>query len=118
MQIRFSYHNFEGKECKPQLEEYANEKKLNSLVRLLKPSDVASSDLYVRAEYFTRHNSFAVLLNLEIAKHVLVAKEASHDLTKAFDSSLAKIIYQLRKLESKEQIKPLRIGAKIKNHKS
>ena len=117
MQIRFSYHNFDGKECKPSLEDYVNEKKLKSLTRLLKKNDLDLADLAIRTEYLTHHNAFLIKLNLKIAKHLLLSQEVKHNLTQAFDLSLEKLLSQLRKLENKKQIKLLREKAKIKEAK-
>ncbi len=117
MQIRFSYHNLDKDKCSPNLEEYANEKKLKSLTRLLSKSDLALADLAIRVEYLTHHNAFSVKLNLKIAKHLLLSQEVKHNLTQAFDLALEKLLSQLRKLENKRQIKLLREKAKIKEAK-
>jgi len=117
MRICFLYHNFTGKECKPSLEEYANEKKLKSLTRLLEKNDLALADLAIRAEYLTHHNAFSVKLNLKIAEHLLLSQEVKHSLTQTFDLALEKLLSQLRKLENKKQIKLLREKAKIKEIK-
>lgn len=100
MNIHFSFQNFDEQQGKPRLEEYVNEKKLKSLVRLLKKSDLDLADLEIRAEYLTHHNSFLIKLNLKIAKRVLFAQEVKHSLTQTFDLALGKLVTQLRKVES------------------
>lgn len=49
MQIHFSYCNLTKEQCNPRLEEYANEKKLKDLTRLLKERDfaLASLDIHI-----------------------------------------------------------------------
>ncbi|MBM4177610.1 HPF/RaiA family ribosome-associated protein [Candidatus Gribaldobacteria bacterium] len=101
MQIRFSYHNLEKAKCQPNIEEYANENKLKALQKLLTKDELKEADLYLRIEYFVRHNSYALTFRFKTVKISLVAKEVSHTLTKAFDITLEKIINQLRKKKAK-----------------
>lgn len=100
MEIHFSYENFDESKCDKGLEDYLSEKKVKSIARFLKQSDLDLADLEIRAEYLAHHKSFLVKFNLKIAKHVLFAEETKHILTKAFDMALAKLISQLRRLES------------------
>jgi len=82
------------------LKNYLTEKKLSRLVRLLQHGNLELANLVVRTQYFQRHNAFDIKLNLSFAKKELIGKEKSHDLIRAFDLALDRLISQLRKIES------------------
>ena len=99
MQIHFSYQNVNPAD-KANLENYVTDKKLQSLIRLLRHGNFDLADLDTRVEYMSHHNNYEVKMDLKIKRHVLVSEVMAFSLTESFDLALEKIIAQLRKLES------------------
>jgi ribosome-associated translation inhibitor RaiA len=98
MKINFSLHDID-ESCKKKLEDYANEEKLNSLVRLLPHDSIDSAILDIRAEYMVHHNNFEIKMVFKIPRHVLEAEQSGFSITEAFDLALDKIVVQMKKIE-------------------
>jgi len=99
MKIHFSFKNVDLK-AKEVLQKYADEKKISRLTRLLQHGNLEVADLDIKTEYFTKHNAFDVKMSLKIKKDRLLGGETSHDIRKAFDFALNRVIAQLRKIEN------------------
>ena len=99
MNTRFYFQKI-SKIDREKLKKYFTEKKLNRLSRLLQHGNLELANLVVRTQYFQRHNAFEIKLNLSFAKKELIGEEKSHDLIRAFDLALDRLVNQLRKIES------------------
>ena len=96
MNIRYYLQNINEK-CKQDIEEYFSAKKINQINRLIKKGDQELVQLTVRIEYFNRHNAFAAKIELAFGKKVFFSEEQSHDVLKALDFSIKRLISQLKK---------------------
>lgn len=95
MNIRYYFQHINEK-CKKDIEEYFSVKKINQINRLIKKRDQELAQLTVRIEYFNRHNAFSAKIELAWGKEVLLGQEQSHDMLKALDFSIKRLISQLK----------------------
>lgn len=96
MQIHFIFRKVDSK-AKEKLKKYLTAAKISRLTRLLRHGNLELVDFGISVEYFSKHNAFAAKLKLKIVKHSLIGEETSHDIIKAFDLALSRLISQLRK---------------------
>ena len=99
MKIHFTFRKVDEK-SKEKLEQCFYSSKLNRLTRLLNHADLELASLDIRAEYFQKHNAFSVKAEMNIKKNRLIGEEASHDIIKACDLAVNRLISQVRKVGS------------------
>ena len=102
MKLHFSYHSKlkTAEEYKQILEDYATDKKLSGLSRLLQHGNYELADFDVRVEPLAHRSGLLIKMDLEVKKHVLHAESEGYNPIEVFDLALEKIIIQLRKVES------------------
>lgn len=96
MKVHFTFRKID-ENSKQKLEQCFYSNKLNRLTKLLNHSNLELADLDIKAEYFTKHNAFFVKIGLQIKKHNFVGEEASHDIMKACDLAMNRLMSQLKK---------------------
>jgi len=99
MKIHFTFRRVD-KISRAKLEQCFSVQKFDRLTRLLNHGNLELADLDIRTEYFEKHNAFAIRIELKIKKNILIGEETSHDIIKAFDVSLNRVVGQLRKIKS------------------
>jgi ribosome-associated translation inhibitor RaiA len=99
MQIHFTFRKVDEK-SKEKLEKCFYSSKLKRLTRLLNHTDLELAILDIRAEYFAKHNAFSVKAEMNIKKRHFMGEEASHDIIKACDLALERLISQVRKAKN------------------
>ena len=99
MKIHFTFRKVDEK-SREKLEQCFYSSKLNRLTRLLNHADLELAILDIRVEYFIKHNAFLVKAEMNIKKCHLIGEEASHDIMKACDLAVNRLISQVRKVEN------------------
>ena len=95
MNIRYYLRNI-NKECKMGIENYFASKKLPQVARLLKKEEQQIKQIVVTGEYFQKHNAFSVQIDIPLGKNLYSAQEQSHNVLKAIDFSVQRIIKQIK----------------------
>lgn len=95
MELIFSHKNL-TKEQEGQFVDYVNQK-MPSIENLLSKFDDDSMLMHVNIEKFDKHDAFQVEMILTIPNKKIVAKEASHHITKSVDLSKDRLVTQLKK---------------------
>ena len=96
MNIRYYFQNVNNV-CEKDVKDYFSAKKISQISRLLAKKNQDVAQLTIRIEYFERHNAFAAEAEMTVGKKQFVAKEQSHDVLKALDFSVKRLISQLKK---------------------
>ncbi len=96
MNIRYYFQNV-NEDCKNGVENFFTQKKVDQIERLLNANEKELGQLIVRVEYFEKHNAFSIKAELAFGKKVLFSEEQSHDVKKAMNLAVKRIISQLKK---------------------
>ncbi len=96
MNIRYYFQNV-NEDCRKGVENFFSQKKISQIEKLLNPQEQYFSQLTVRIEYFEKHNAFGAKVELAFGKKVLFSEEQSHDVKKAMNLAVKRIVNQLKK---------------------
>jgi len=95
MNTVYSYKNLDKSEESKFFEYF--ETKIKAIKNLLKNYSEDSIILKANIEKFEKHDAFEVELTLTLPSVSIIAKEASHQITKAVDLSKDRLILQIKK---------------------
>ncbi|MFH0740160.1 MAG: HPF/RaiA family ribosome-associated protein [bacterium] len=96
MNIRYYFQNA-NEDCKKGVENFFTQKKIDQIERLLNANEKELGQLTIRVEHFEKHNAFSAKVELAFGKKVLFGEEQSHDVKKAMNLAVKRLITQLKK---------------------
>jgi len=96
MNTRYYFQNV-NETCKKGVESFFSQKKIGQIEKLLTAEQKNLSQLNVRVEYFEKHNAFVVKTEMSLGKSVFFSQEDSHDVKKALNLAVKRLVSQLKK---------------------
>ncbi len=96
MNIRYYFQNT-NEDCKKGVENFFSQKKISQIEKLLNPQEQQLGQLTIRVEYFEKHNAFSAKAELAFGKKVFFGEEQSHDVKKALNLAVKRLVSQLKK---------------------